>query len=108
MDRIRALLKEWPWWLVAVLALVAGVVLLVLSQALGSVAGVGLFSALLSLALIPVAVATLFMSLRLADRIGGLKWDKLRAQVGKEPLPAVIYLAARWIALALIISAVLR
>ena len=62
----------------------------------------------ITLLLIPIAVAGLFIALRLRDRIAGIEWPKLRAKVTGTPQAAAIYSAAWIIALGLILSAAIR
>jgi len=108
MSRLRALVREWPWYIVAIIGLAVMAGLVVLHQLLGSVAGVGVFSSLLKLALVPAAVAALFISLRIADRISGFDWPRARDFILANPYSAAGYSAARWIAVAIVLAAVIR
>lgn len=107
IDRIRGFVAGWRWSVVA--AVVAGLAVLVwmLSSAVGGVASVGLFSALLQVALIPLAVAALFISLRLRDRLAGIDWPKMRNEISSTPLTAAVYCAAWVLAVALLVSSAL-
>lgn len=105
--KIKAFFEEWRW--IAVALLIAG--MLVGALILGSVTDVGAFGAysvMLDLLVIPVAVASLFLSLRLADRLGNMNWSRIRAQIMKEPMTATLYSVGRWISMAIIIAAVIR
>lgn len=108
LAKIMEIIGEWPWWVVglAVAALIAltGYV----SASLGEMGTVSVFSSLVALALVPFAFAALFISLRLADRIGGMDWSKMRRMISETPMTATIYATGRWIAGAMIIAAVLR
>lgn len=107
IKKIKEFFSEWRW--IAVALLIAG--MLIGALILGSVTDVGAFGAysvLLDLLVIPVAVASLFLSLRLADRLGGMNWGRLRSQIMEEPMTATAYAVGRWISMAIIISAVIR
>lgn len=108
VDWLKDVLAGWRWWMLALAFAGLVVVLAVVGSALGDLGFIGLFSNLVALALLPVAVAVLFIGLRVADRLGGIPWDRLRGKILAEPLTASIYATGRWIALAIIISAVLR
>ncbi|MFW6340983.1 MAG: hypothetical protein ACOC0Q_08955 [Wenzhouxiangella sp.] len=62
----------------------------------------------ISLILIPVAVAGLFIALRLRDRIGGISWPAMRGKIMGTPTGAALYAGAWVIAVALILSAAIR
>jgi len=102
------LAKGWPWWLLA--GAIMGVVLglAAFADVLGGTAQVGIFSSLLRLSLIPFAVATLFISLRIADKLAGLNWPTMRDKITSDPWTTTTYACTRWIAIALIIIAVFR
>lgn len=62
----------------------------------------------ISLILIPVTVAALFIALRVRDRIGGISWPAMRGKIMGTPTGAALYAGAWVIAVALIISAAIR
>lgn len=100
--------REWQWLGLGGLFIAAIVLLVLLSGAMGEMGFIGLFSNAISLVLLPIAVGMVFVSLRAADRLGAIKFDRLRAKILAEPMSASVYATGRWIALAIIISAVLR
>lgn len=103
----RRVFKTWPWWALGLVALGVIGAVGVLTMQIGGAANVGLLSILLKLCLIPFAIAVLFIALRVADRLAGIEWQQLRERVLSTPATAAAYACTRWLAVAIIIAAVM-
>lgn len=97
-------LREWKWIIVLVLFLMGCALSWTIGRGLGGVADVGIFSALINVLAIPFLVGSLFLSLRLRDRIGGIDWPKMRDAITDDPFAAAIYAGAWVIGVSVIIA----